>query len=253
MMTAKDPIAKNLAFWNATSAAYQQTHGEQLAREPLAWGVWRIPEAELDILGDVAGRDVLELGCGGAQWASELAARGARVRGLDFSRAQLRAAAARADSLDVALPLVRANAECLPFAAASFDLVFCDHGAMTFARPERSVPEVARVLRPGGRFAFCNSSPIRDLCWAAGLEGLSERLQRDYFDMSALEDDEEVDFQLPYGAWIRLFRRCGLEVEDLVELRPPAHATTSYSDFAPLAWARRWPAENIWKLRKRAA
>jgi hypothetical protein len=59
-----------------------------------------------------------------------------------------------------------------------------------------------------------------------------------------------VEFQLAYGEWIRLFRSNGFEVLDLVELRPPARPRTTYPDFAPVTWARRWPAENIWKLRK---
>jgi hypothetical protein len=61
-----------------------------------------------------------------------------------------------------------------------------------------------------------------------------------------------VDFQLPYGEWIRLFRRSGFEVLDLIELRPPPSARTTYPWYAPLAWARRFPAENIWVVRRQA-
>jgi hypothetical protein len=50
-------------------------------------------------------------------------------------------------------------------------------------------------------------------------------------------------------AWIRLLRRSGFEVEDLVEVRPPAHATTRHP-FVTLDWARRWPCEEVWKARK---
>jgi hypothetical protein len=59
-----------------------------------------------------------------------------------------------------------------------------------------------------------------------------------------------VDYQVPYGEWVRTFRQHGLIVEDLVELRPPEDATTTFVDFAPLDWARRWPAEEIWVLRR---
>jgi hypothetical protein len=68
--------------------------------------------------------------------------------------------------------------------------------------------------------------------------------------MSRFEWEDEVDFQLPYGEWMRLFRRNGLLVEDLVESRPPAGATSSYRSGAETEWARHWPMENIWKLRK---
>jgi hypothetical protein len=60
-----------------------------------------------------------------------------------------------------------------------------------------------------------------------------------------------VDFQVPHGEWIRLLRDHGLAVEDLIELRAHEDATTTYDDFVPDVWARRWPAEQIWKARKR--
>jgi hypothetical protein len=55
---------------------------------------------------------------------------------------------------------------------------------------------------------------------------------------------------LTYGDWIRLFRANRLLVEDLIELRPPEGADTTYDDYAPLDWARAFPGEHIWRLRK---
>ena len=63
------------------------------------------------------------------------------------------------------MPLVCASGEAVPFADATFDLVFCDHGAMSFCDPDRSVPEVARLLRPGGRLVFSHSTPWPYLTW----------------------------------------------------------------------------------------
>jgi hypothetical protein len=62
--------------------------------------------------------------------------------------------------------------------------------------------------------------------------------------------DGTVEFNLPYGAWIRLFRDCGLVVEDLIEPRPEPGATSTYQDAQGAAWSRRWPAECLWRLRK---
>jgi hypothetical protein len=59
-----------------------------------------------------------------------------------------------------------------------------------------------------------------------------------------------IDFQLPHGQWIRLLREHGFAVEDLIELRPPDDAVTTYDEFVPRDWARRWPAEQIWRARK---
>ena len=85
-----DHVRRNRAFWDADADDYQAAHGDVLARHPKAWGVWRIPEHELDVLGDTSGLDVLEYGCGAAQWSIALAQDGARAVGLDQSRAQLR-------------------------------------------------------------------------------------------------------------------------------------------------------------------
>jgi len=116
--------------------------------------VWSIPESQLNVLGDVRDKDVLELGCGAAQWSIALAGLGARCVGLDNSARQLEHARRGMAAAGVDFPLVHASAETAPLPDASFDVVFCDHGAMTFADPERTVPEAARLLRPGGLFAF---------------------------------------------------------------------------------------------------
>ena len=122
------------------------------------------------MLGDVAGMDVLEFGCGGGQWSISLARLGARPVGLDLSIRQLSHALRLMEGASERFPLVNANAERTPFADERFDLVFCDHGAMSFADPYLTVPEVARVLRPGGRFAFNIASPLIWLCWGDGEE-----------------------------------------------------------------------------------
>lgn len=243
--------ARNQASWDAYSDEYQSKHGPQLAESGgLAWGTAQIPESELRVLGEVAGKDILELGCGAAQWSIALAARGARPVGLDFSTRQLEHARRLMAEAGVDFPLVNASAEAVPLPDASFDIVFCDHGAMSFADPFRTVPEVARLLRPGGLFAFNQHSPIETICWPLGEDKVGDRLAIDYFGMHRFEEDDEVFFQLPYGEWIRLFRANGLVVEDLIEPRPPADATSTYRDADQLAWARRWPSENIWRLRR---
>ncbi|HXW51206.1 MAG TPA: class I SAM-dependent methyltransferase [Candidatus Acidoferrales bacterium] len=241
---------KNQTYWDRTSEDYQRTHADQLNKRELAWGVWALPESELRVLGDVADKDILELGCGAAQWSIFLAQRGARPVGLDLSAAQLDHARTLMRAAGVSFTLVHASAESVPLPDASFDIVFCDHGAMSFSDPLRTVPEAARLLRPGGLFAFNIASPLLELCWNDAEDRIQTSLARDYFGMRGGEDEDTVVFQLPYGEWIRLFRRNRLVVEDLIELRPPPDAKTTYTEYVPLAWARRWPAENIWKLRK---
>ena len=243
------------AGWERDSEAYQDRNAAQLNRwDRLGWGVWDIPEDEIHALGDLDGIDALELGCGASQLGIKVAMRGARVTGIDFSHAQLLRGRRHMEETGVAIPVVEADGERIPLRDRSFDLVFCDHGVMTFADPTSAVPEAARVLRPGGRFVFNMASPLLWLAWGESEDPPGRELRRDYFGMfrHTLEEDglRTTEFQLPYGEWIRLFRRNGLEVEDLVELRPGVGAGTTYEDFAPVEWARRFPAENIWKLRK---
>ena len=245
--------ARNRSKWDAQSDEYQAKHGPQLAASGgMAWGVWQLPEAELHVLGDVGGRDVLEFGCGAAQWSIALHRLGAKVTGLDNSGRQLEHARELMAAAGVEFPLVHSSAESTPFEDGVFDIVFCDHGAMSFGDPYRTVPEAARILRPGGLLAFSMLTPIVDLAWGPDDEHPGDRLVVDYWDLHRQEfPDEPVSFQLPYGEWIRLFGEHSLVVESLLELRPPVDATSSYRDEGDRAWARRWPLEHIWCARKR--
>jgi SAM-dependent methyltransferase len=241
----------NRAFWDRQSDEYQERHRDFINRPEPRWGMWQVPEAELQVLGDVAGKDVLELGCGAAQWAVLLAQQGARLVGLDNSERQLEHARERMAAAGVDFPLVHAPAESMPFGDASFDVVFCDHGALSFADPLVVVPEVARVLRPGGLFAFSHITPFAWMCWDEAEDTVVDRLVLDAFGMHrAEESDGAVGFNLPYGEWVRLFRANDFSIEALIEIRPPEGAESTYRSPGETAWARRWPMEEIWKVRR---
>lgn len=253
---SREDVRRNLAHWEQASGEYQATNAPQLNRwDVLGWGAWNVPEDEVRALGDVAGLDALELGCGACQSGIKVAMRGARVVGLDFSANQLAQGVVNMAEAGVRLPLVRASAEELPFADACFDLVFCDHGATSFTDPNVTIPEAARVLRPGGLLVFDMATPVIWMAWGVGPDDdpPTNALRMPYFAMGRAEGQEPdwrtVEWQLTYGDWIRLFRRCGLVIEDLIELRPEEGAETTY-DYVPLEWARDYPGEHIWKVRK---
>lgn len=243
-----DHVRHNRCFWDADSDAYQQAHGDALAQAPRAWGAYRVDENELNVLGDVRGLDVLELGCGAAQWAIALAADGARTVGLDISHTQL----LHARDASTSVPLALASGEQLPFAAASFDVVFCDHGAISFCDPDVIIPEAARILRTGGLLAFCITHPLLYLTWDQKNEKQTRSLQLEYRELGRLALDEgTIDWALSPSAWVRVLTRNGLDIVDCIELVADPDANTSYQDYAPPKWARRWPAEWIWKARRR--
>ena len=134
-------------------------------------------------------------------------------------------------------------------------MVFCDHGVMGFCDPYLTVPEASRLLRPDGLLAFSLSSLLHLLCFPTGDPdaAVTTTLQQPLFGPHAFDwGDGTIDFQLPHSEWIRLFHANSFAIEALLELQPPADAETTYDGFTDLAWARRWPTEEIWKVRKRS-
>lgn len=246
-----DNAQHNRTWWDRESDAYQARNAAFI-RDGLAWGVWQIPESELNVLGDVAGKDVLELGCGAAEWSRALTRLGARVTGLDNSPARLERARQANAQAGLDFPLILSGAEHVLLPAASFDIVMADHGAPSFADPYLVVPEVARLLRNAGLYAFATSHPFDWLAYDPATDAMTDRLVTSYFGMHRdVELDGPVAYNLPIGEWIAVFTANGLVVEDLMEPMPPEGATSTYRDADDYAWARRWPMEMIWRLRRR--
>ena len=127
-----------------------------------------------------------------------------------------------------------------------------EYGACLWADPARWVPEAARLLRPGGQLVFLTNSFLLMLCMPVE-EGVAatDRLLRAAFGMYRVEwpGDSGVEFHLSHGDWVRLLRRSGFSIEDLLEVRPTVGATTRYP-FVTLEWARQWPCEEVWKARR---
>ncbi|MFI5225696.1 MAG: class I SAM-dependent methyltransferase [Candidatus Limnocylindrales bacterium] len=249
-----DYVRRNRAAWDVDAAEYAEPGHRAWAREP-SWGIWSVPESEVGLLpADMTGLDAIELGCGTAYISAWLARRGARVVGIDNSERQLDTARALQGEFGIGFPLIHGNAETVPLPDASFDFAISEYGASIWADPYRWIPEASRLLRPGGELVFLVNGTILILT-VPQQDGLpaTETLLRPYFGLHRTEWDgaDSVDFHLGYGDWIRLLRKNGFEVEDLVELRPAEDALTRHNDLATLEWARQWPSEEIWRARKR--
>ena len=235
-----ESVRANRLWWDADADAYMATHGEFLRDVEFVWCPEGLTEAGAGLLGDVTGRRVLEVGCGAAPCARWLATRGATVAAFDLSAGMLRHAVAAAGRSGVAVPLVQADAEHLPFASGAFDLACSAFGAVPFvADSARLMREIARVLRPGGRWVFSVTHPMR---WIfpddPGPDGLT--VSTSYFDRTPYVeidgngDATYVEHHRTLGDRIREIVAAGLMLTDLIEPEWPADHTRIWGQWSPL-------------------
>ncbi|GHJ38299.1 SAM-dependent methyltransferase [Streptomyces sp. TS71-3] len=262
--SAAESSRANRGWWDRNADEYQHDHGVFLGDDRFVWGPEGLDEAEAGLLGPpaaLAGLRVLEVGAGAAQCSRWLAAQGARPVAMDLSHRQLQHALRLADGPTEDAPaagqggskapdgshgpsggvrLVQADATALPFADGSFDLACSAYGALPFvAEPVRVLAEVHRVLRPGGRFVFSVTHPIR---WAfpdePGPEGLS--VSASYFDRTPyVEQDEEgravyVEHHRTLGDRVRDVVGAGFRLVDLVEPEWPSWNGQEWGGWSPL-------------------
>lgn len=179
------------------------------------------------------------MGAGAAQGGRFAAAQGARVVATDLSGGMLRQAAAIDARSGERLPLAQCDATALPFAPASFDIVFTAYGAVPFVADSAAMMlEAARVLRPAGRFVFSTTHPIR---WAfpdaPGPEGLVA--DRSYFDRTPYVEEGDdgaatyVEHHRTLGDRIRELAAAGLTLIDLVEPEWPDRNPQVWGGWSP--------------------
>ena len=249
-------VRANRGYWDDRAHEWVAA-GERCwqAKDP-SWGCWALPESELRMLPeDMSGMDAIELGCGTGYVSSWMARRGARVTGIDNSERQLETARRLAREHAVPLTLIHGSAESVPCPDASFDFAISEYGAAIWCDPHVWIPEAQRLLRPGGELVFLGNAPLATLCMPPSGASCEPTLHRSYFDLYRVDwrdvpiDPGGVEFNLPISAWLRLFRDTGFELLDYLELQAPAGAADRFA--TPGAWAERWPAEHVFKLRRR--
>lgn len=172
-----------------------------------------------------------------------LATQGARPVAFDLSAGMLRHARAGTAKTGIGVPLVQADAQHLPFGDNSFDTVFTAFGAIAFVADSGAVMcEVARVLRPGGRWVFATTHPLR---WAfpddPGPDGLHATMP--YWDRSPYVEFAHdgsptyVEHHRTLGDRIREIAAAGFRLIALIEPEWPVGHTQQWGQWSPLRGA----------------
>jgi len=251
----------NRTWWDREATSYYVEHGSFLGDTDFVWGPERLREEDVRLLGDPAGQVVLEIGAGSGQCSRWLAAHGATVVATDLSAGMVATGVAVNDSLDPALdatvhvPFAQCDGRALPFADASFDTVFTAYGVVPFvADSDVVMAEAARVLRPGGRFVFSTTHPVR---WAfpddPGPGGLTAR--HSYFDRTPYVEQDDagratyVEHHRTIGDRVREISAAGLVLVDLVEPEWPVGHEEPWGGWSPLR-GRVIPGTAIFVCRK---
>jgi SAM-dependent methyltransferase len=242
----RSTVRANRSWWDRDADDYHLAHGQFLGQADFVWCPEGLREAEAHLLGPVdhlAGLRVLEVGSGSAMCSRWLRANGAHPVAFDLSAGMLAHARSAATVTGLDVPLVQADAQYLPFRAASFDLAFTAFGAVPFvADSARVMREVARVLKPGGRWVFSASHPTR---WAfpddPGPDGLTATMS--YFDRTPYvefdEDDQPtyVEHHRTLGDRVREIVAAGFALTDVIEPEWPADLTATWGQWSPLRGA----------------
>lgn len=234
--------AATIDWWSRSAAEYLLEHGDFLGPADFCWCPEGLRESEAGLLGELAvlrTSRVLEIGAGAAQCSRWLLGQGVDVLASEPAAGMVAAAAELDSATGLQVPMVQADARALPLADGSFDVVFTAFGALSFVPDAEQVhAEVARVLRPGGRWVFSVTHPIRwafpDDPTAAGL-----RVSRSYFDRRPYVESDPAgrplyaEYHRTLGDHVRDVVGAGLTITEVIEPEWPADNGCVWGGWGP--------------------
>jgi ubiquinone/menaquinone biosynthesis C-methylase UbiE len=211
----------NAAAWDRLSAVYQE--GAALSTASAHYGPDIATEAELRLLGDVKGKRVLELGCGGAQCSIAFARAGATAIGVDSSNEQLAFARRLCDREEVRVELRHGDLADLAFLRAdSIDLAFSSYAFGYVEDLNRVFRQVHRILKVGAPLVFSLPHPAYALLDDDADEPLLVR--RSYFDTSpmvgTIADVELTTYHHSFSELYASLTRASYRVDAILEPQP---------------------------------
>lgn len=206
--------------WNDTARKYQKHR--QITYESLNFGLFGSIPAEDALLGEVEGKRVIDIGCGGGEGCITLALRGAKCTGVDLSEVQLQIAKERANEKGVAVQFLQGDIENLSMVESSqFDIafsIFCFDWAQDLGKIFK---EANRVLKNGGILVFSTQHPVFN-CMPSDLK--KPCFEVSYFQETVTEKGDDgitITYLLPKISDIfNLLVESGFRVEKILEPRP---------------------------------
>jgi SAM-dependent methyltransferase len=166
-MTDQPPeyLRGNVEAWQKKAAEFAKNGEESWASDQPYWGIWAIPESSAGFLpADMSGLNCIELGCGTAYVSAWMCRRGAKVVAIDPASNQLDTARRLQEEHRLDFVIEQGIAESVPYPDGSFDFAISEYGAALWADPYQWIPEVARLLKPGGELVFLTNSPLAVIC-----------------------------------------------------------------------------------------
>ena len=222
----------NRTHWDADAHDYHERHRSYL--EGFYWCPEMLSEHDAQLLGDISDTAVLEVGCGSAPCSDWLAQEfpTAFITAMDISRGML-------EQSSRTFSLAQANALQLPYASEAFDTVFSAFGAIPFVKDLTALfTEIARVLKPGGRFIYSTNHPMRwvfpDDPGEAGLQASIPYFERDYVEKDEHGTITYAEFQHTIADHLNAISRAGLVVTGCLEPEWPEQLTQNWGQWSPL-------------------
>jgi ubiquinone/menaquinone biosynthesis C-methylase UbiE len=223
--------------WEALADWYDKKQGDTGD----LWHRALIDPVLVSLVGEVTGKDVLDLGCGNGYLSRRFARQGGRLTAVDSSGAMVQNAKRRDPDNELRINFLNVSANDLsPLEDESFDIVFANMTLMDFEDAEGAIKEVGRVLRAKGRFVASLSHPCfdngRNSAWIMEkiltenwLETRLYRRIRQYrklasekfpWRISETERGWTTGYHRPLGWYARVFKSVGLAITALEEPEP---------------------------------